>query len=160
MLIAAIFVAAAGASVVAGDSAPVVQLQGAGKVRGVGTARGGAYFLSLPFAAAPVNEKRWLPPLPVPPWPGTIDASAFKPACAQAADWTGQPEPSIPGGGQGSEDCLFLNVVAPAAHNPAASFPVVVYLHAGEFHVRRPSATRRSLCVPALPISFPDSAPC
>ena len=67
------------AAVAAGDAAPVVQLQGAGKVRGVGTASGGAYFLSLPFAAAPVDEKRWLSPLPVPPWPGTMDASAFKP---------------------------------------------------------------------------------
>ena len=79
MLSVLMFVATAKASLAAGDVAPVMQLQDAGKVSGVATAGSGAYFLSLPFAAAPVDEKRWLPPLPVPPWPGTMDASAFKP---------------------------------------------------------------------------------
>ena len=121
--------------VVACDSAPEVELQGAGRVRGVATANGGAYFLSLPFAAPPVKEKRWLPPQPVPPWSGTIDASTFKPACAQAADWTGQPEPSIPGGGQGSEDCLYLDVYTPSLRAGAAGGPlaVLLFVHGGGF---------------------------
>lgn len=44
------------------------------------------------------------------------------------------------GVGNSSEDCLFLNVVAPTAAGP---HPVVVYLHAGEFHV--PSGRARAV---------------
>ena len=133
LIAAAAALAAAGTAAAVGDLAPVVQLMGAGKVRGVGTASGGAYFLSLPFAAAPVKEKRWLPPLPVPPWPGTMDVMAFKPACAQGADWTGQPEPSIPGGGQGSEDCLYLDVYTPSLQATRGPLAVVLFVHGGVF---------------------------
>ena len=131
LMVAAVLVAGATAG---GAAQPVVQLPGAGKARGVGTANGGAYFLSLPFAAPPVNEKRWLPPLPVRPWPGTLDATAYKPACAQAADWTGQPEPSIPGGGQGSEDCLYLDVYSPSLQaQKAGPLAVALFIHGGGF---------------------------
>ena len=122
-------------SVEAVDSAPVVKLEGAGKVRGARTANGGAYFLSLPFAAPPVKEKRWLPPQPVTPWSDTLDATTFRPACAQVNDWTGQPEPSIPGGGQGSEDCLFLDVYTPSLPQDETIKPLAValFVHGGGF---------------------------
>lgn len=52
------------------------------------------------------------------------------------------PQPVYPSGGwasientaNASEDCLFLNVVAPAVSEPGKPWPVIVYLPAGEFH--------------------------
>jgi para-nitrobenzyl esterase len=116
----------------AGAGPPTVQLEG-GKAAGVATAGAGAFFVGLPFAAPPVGLKgRWMPPRPLPPWTGTLDATDFKPACAQTNDWTGQPEPSIPGGGQGSEDCLYLDVYTPMLA-PKEPLAVLLFVHGGGF---------------------------
>ena len=85
---------------------PVVQIEG-GKARGVRMSGGGSYFLGLPFAAPPTKQLRWQPPQPVKPWgpQEVIDASTFKPACAQLHDWSGRTD--------SSEDCLYLDVYTP-----------------------------------------------
>ena len=114
------------------SAAPTVQLEG-GKAAGVATAGASAFFVGLPFAAPPVGVTgRWMPPRPPPPWTGTLDATDFKPACAQTNDWTGQPEPSIPGGGQGSEDCLYLDVYTPTLA-PKEPLAVLLFVHGGGF---------------------------
>ena len=109
---------------------PEVQIE-TGEVRGV-TAGSGSFFLGLPFAAPPIGNNRWMPPQPAAPWTETLDASTFKPPCAQANDWTGQP-------GLPSEDCLYLDVYTPysrfdrdalAAAKPLA---VVLFIHGGGF---------------------------
>ncbi|MEV0703656.1 carboxylesterase family protein [Saccharopolyspora sp. NPDC050389] len=79
-------------------------------------------FQGIPYAAAPVGERRWRPPAPVEPWPGVRDTTAPgnpAPQLAQSfADVT-----SV------DEDCLTLDVTAPAA--PATGRPVLVWLHGG-----------------------------
>lgn len=86
-------------------------------------------FMGLPYAAAPVGDLRWRAPQPHPGWSGVRDAAEAGPAPLQAgpadvADIVsvgGAPEPT-------SEDCLTLNVWAPAGADRA---PVMVWLHGG-----------------------------
>jgi para-nitrobenzyl esterase len=86
-------------------------------------------FRGIPYAAAPVGGLRWKPPARVAPWTGVRPAKALGPACLQ---------PRMPPGGlysselpQLSEDCLTLNVWAPAG---AKSAPVMVWIHGGSLN--------------------------
>lgn len=99
----------------------------AGAVRGA-RAGGLEVFKGIPFAAPPVADGRWRPPAPASPWPGVRAAQAFAPACMQAGvSMPGEPTPPT------SEDCLYLNVWAPAAARqpPAKPLPVLVWIHGG-----------------------------
>jgi para-nitrobenzyl esterase len=82
-------------------------------------------FFGVPYAAAPIGNRRWQPPMPAVPW-----APAVLPATAPAAGC-----PSIGGNGlpTGSEDCLRLNIWVSAAVTPAQPAPVLVWLHTGAF---------------------------
>jgi para-nitrobenzyl esterase len=83
-------------------------------------------FLGIPFAAPPVGELRWKPPAPVAPWSGVREAFNFGNRCPQVQDnvWTSGPA--------FSEDCLYLNVFAPAT---GSGHPVMFYIHGGGFLV-------------------------
>lgn len=83
-------------------------------------------FLGIPYALAPVGDRRWRPPAPVLPWRDVKCAQAFGPACWQPAPQTG----SIYAESYAtmSEDCLSLNIWAPAAAKDA---PVLVWIHGG-----------------------------
>lgn len=103
----------------------VVETQG-GKVQGVARPSGGAEFLGIPYAEAPVGNLRWHEPVPVRSWKGVRDASAFGAPCAQPVlgDWNRHDAETS------SEDCLFLNVITPVW--PAKSrLPVMFWLHGG-----------------------------
>ena len=76
-------------------------------------------FKRVPFAAPPVGELRYARPQPVACPDGEVDATALGPVCPQLDDGTFV----------GDEDCLHLNVWAPAA--PAAPRPVMVWIHGG-----------------------------
>jgi para-nitrobenzyl esterase len=96
-----------------------------GAVRG--EAQGGVnVFRGLSFAQPPVGRGRWRPPVEMRPWRGTRDTTAFGPACMQP-----QPRPgsiyyeALPAM---SEDCLTLNIWAPA---DARNAPVFVWIHGG-----------------------------
>jgi len=78
-------------------------------------------FRGIPFAAPPVDDLRWRAPAPAAAWTGIRDALAFGLPCVQVDE---------AGVVIGSEDCLTLNVWAPAAL-PAAPLPVLVFVHGG-----------------------------
>lgn len=87
-----------------------------------GAAGGGAVsWRGIPFAAPPSGPLRFRPPAPPPAWPGVREASDFGSVCPQLDD-AGKPT--------GAEDCLSLNVWAPASA-PAAPLPVLVFVHGG-----------------------------
>lgn len=79
-------------------------------------------FLGIPYAHAPVDELRWKPPQAAIAWGGERDASAFGPGCPQNATPFGVASTS--------EDCLYLNVFAPAVPRKARR-PVMVWIHGG-----------------------------
>ncbi len=86
-------------------------------------------FLGIPFAAPPLGPLRLRAPVPPAPWPGVREALEPGPAA-----------PQVPGmiarllgldGHPLAEDCLTLNVWAPAAGG--AHRPVLVWIHGGSF---------------------------
>jgi para-nitrobenzyl esterase len=80
-------------------------------------------FLGVPYAAPPVGALRWTPPTAPAPWTQTIQTTSFGNFCPQ-----GESELS-PGGG--NEDCLYLNVYAPAGVTQGSNLPVMVWMHGG-----------------------------
>jgi para-nitrobenzyl esterase len=104
--------------------APIVHAP-AGAVRGEALGEVDV-FRGLPYAAPPVGERRWRPPVLIAPWSGVRRATAFGPACLQPRMAPGGVYASeIP---QLSEDCLTLNVWRPVA---ARAAPVMVWIHGG-----------------------------
>src|SRR5258708_33539471 len=67
-------------------------------------------FLGIPYAAPPVGELRWKPPMPAAKWSGVRPAVEFGPHCMQGKVF-GDMNFRDSGG---SEDCLSLNVWVPA----------------------------------------------
>jgi para-nitrobenzyl esterase len=101
-----------------------------GRVRGCEEA-GVLRFLALPYAAPPVGALRFAPPAPAAAWVGVRDATAFGPAPLQPSDGLSQ-QLGLLGEHAQSEDCLTLNVFAPAAPSRTRR-PVLVWLHGGAF---------------------------
>ena len=99
-----------------------------GVVRGMVAEDGLKQYHGIPYAAAPVGERRWAPPAPVEPWADVRDATMPGPACMQPEDQGG----SFYGqsGFAMDEDCLTLNVWTRAAHVGDA-LPVMVWIHGG-----------------------------
>lgn len=100
-----------------------------GRVEGV---RDGALaiFKGIPYAAPPVGALRWRPPEPAPAWKGLRSARAFGPSCVQpnppaSSVYYNPPDAT-------SEDCLTLNIWAPAV---AADAPVIVWIHGGSLRI-------------------------
>ncbi len=99
-----------------------------GKVEGV-FSKGSYVFRGIPYAAPPVNERRWLPPEPATPWSGVRPALAFGPSAPQPPTQFGFLEP--PAKQPQSEDCLYLNIWTPGPDG--ARRPVMVWIHGGAF---------------------------
>jgi para-nitrobenzyl esterase len=103
---------------------PVVEAP-AGTVSGV-SQKGVNVFKGLPYALPPTGAARWTPPRPAPRWDGVRDAAKFGPACVQNRSGPGNIYANDPPAM--SEDCLSLNIWAPAG---AAKAPVMVWIHGG-----------------------------
>jgi para-nitrobenzyl esterase len=104
VFLAAILMVFVGTNVWA-DSAPTVKVTG-GQIRGASLDKDGAVFKGIPFAQPPVGDLRWREPMPVKPWTGVRDATAFSAICPQTG-------PFVPNGATSKEDCLYLNVWTP-----------------------------------------------
>jgi para-nitrobenzyl esterase len=82
-------------------------------------------YKGIPYAAPPLGALRWREPQSVAPWAGIRDAKTFAPACMQTGvSMPGETPPAT------SEDCLYLNVWAPAQ---AKNLPVIVWIYGGGF---------------------------
>jgi para-nitrobenzyl esterase len=94
-----------------------------GRLQGAEPAPGIRAYLGIPYAEPPVGPLRWQPPQPYPSWKGMRPAVAHGSPCAQQRfGWNNSSAD------HGTEDCLFLNVWAPAAGSKHA---VMVYIHGG-----------------------------
>jgi para-nitrobenzyl esterase len=85
------------------------------------TATGVNEWLGIPYATPPVGDLRWQPPQPPTRWTTTLEATAFGSQCTTTS------------GAAGSEDCLFVNVWAPATATATSDLPVMVHIHGGGF---------------------------
>jgi len=83
-------------------------------------------FLGIPYAKAPVGDLRFRPPQDPERFDEKpLEAFAFAPVCPQKMMATSLLELT------GDEDCLYLNVWAPADAKPGDTYPVMVFLHGG-----------------------------
>jgi para-nitrobenzyl esterase len=113
------------ASPASGGANPIVRIDD-GLVRGADVA-GVNTFLGLPYAAPPTGNLRWRAPQPAAAWSGVRDATQFGPSCPQPT----ANNPFLPPGPI-SEDCLYLNVYAPAPRgSDEGGRPVLVWIHGG-----------------------------
>jgi para-nitrobenzyl esterase len=86
-------------------------------------------FLGIPYAAPPVGNLRWKAPQPAAGWAGVRDATSFGSHCPQNVVFEDMifPDPGP------SENCLFLNVYAPANATPHSKLPVMFWIHGGAY---------------------------
>lgn len=93
-------------------------------------------FKGVPYAEPPVGALRWKRPQPKTPWTGVRPAVEFS-AKAHQADLTREgfyakefyTDEKI----ERSEDCLYLNIWAPADAQPGDKLPVFFWVHGGAF---------------------------
>ncbi|HNW58664.1 MAG TPA: carboxylesterase family protein [bacterium] len=107
---------------------PQVRIE-TGKIAGLADAKAGLHiFLGIPYAQPPVGPLRWKAPQPALKWQGVRAAQKFGPSPMQTAIWGDMKfrADSL------SEDCLYLNVWAPAQKGKKL-LPVLVYFYGGGF---------------------------
>ncbi|KAF4453063.1 hypothetical protein F53441_4294 [Fusarium austroafricanum] len=93
-------------------------------------------YLGIPFAEKPV---RWSPPEPAKKWNSPYNATVYKPSCLMKFNYPEENRERLiktyatPGPPAGEdEDCLNLNIYAPAGAKPGSK-PVAFWIHGGGF---------------------------
>lgn len=89
--------------------------------------RGVLGFRGVPYAAPPVGDRRFMPPVDPDRWTDARPATKVTPACVQPEYY----DPTDQGRDVQSEDCLTLNVWTPRADDRRR--PVMVWIHGGAF---------------------------
>ena len=92
-----------------------------GSLEGKTAEEGTFAWLGIPYAAPPVGDLRWRPPLPPTPWLGVRKATKFSSMAVQYLPLLGWI--------RGSEDSLYLNLWRPASAKKG--LPVYVWIHGG-----------------------------
>ena len=82
-------------------------------------------YRGIPYAAPPLGELRWKPPVEPAGWTDTLATIERPNGCVQAA-FNGLPIPGF----VASEDCLYVNVDTPTE---GTGLPVMVWIHGGGF---------------------------
>ncbi|HKY90309.1 MAG TPA: carboxylesterase family protein [Nevskiaceae bacterium] len=118
---------------VPGAAPPSVRDTDAGPVVGFHDRYDTHAWLGIPYAAPPVGPLRWRAPQPAAPRTTPLQALQFGAVCPQFHGF-GAETPGRKGELVGAEDCLTLNVWAPAMDAPAAAtakLPVMLWIHGG-----------------------------
>ncbi|THU84217.1 alpha/beta-hydrolase [Dendrothele bispora CBS 962.96] len=104
------------------------------KYRGNLTFPNAVAYLGIPYAEPPLGDRRFRNPVPLDTHRigqeaggKVVDASVYPDFCVQGTTGGGDA------GGAGSEDCLKINVYAPAGAKPSDKLPVLVYIHGGGY---------------------------
>jgi para-nitrobenzyl esterase len=120
-------------SAVADTPTPEVRID-SGAIRGLfaGAKKDVRVYKGIPYAAPPAGERRWKPPQPVSPWQGVRDCFEFGAACPQRIPALFGSIPELAIHAPFREDCLFLNVWAPA-EGKFPKLPVLYWIHGGGF---------------------------
>jgi para-nitrobenzyl esterase len=100
-----------------------------GTVQGYVMSSGIHSFKGIPYAQPPVGDLRWRDPQPPKNWKGILHTDHFGPQAMQAPIFS---DMMFRSNGR-SEDCLYLNVWAPANAKPGSALPVLVYFYGGGF---------------------------
>jgi para-nitrobenzyl esterase len=95
-----------------------------GTVRGTEIADGIYAWRGIPYAQPPVGDLRLRPPQPPRSWQGVRDCAEYGCRALQPPEQFPQPGPPF------DEDCLYLNVTAPAG---ATDRPVLFWVHGGGY---------------------------
>ncbi|MEM1379546.1 MAG: carboxylesterase family protein [Pseudomonadota bacterium] len=95
------------------------------------TARSGAHaWRGIHFAADTGFENRWRAPQPRAAWSGIKEALDYGPVCPQIATPFTPVDSFVEGALEGSEDCLVLDIYAPADAQ-GKDLPVMLWIHGG-----------------------------
>jgi para-nitrobenzyl esterase len=86
-------------------------------------------FLGMPYAAPPVGDLRWKAPQPPAKWKGMRDATKYGARCVQGNAF----QDMVFQDAAESEDCLYLNVFAPADAKAKTNLPVMFWIHGGGY---------------------------
>lgn len=103
-----------------------------GRIAGTRLESGVNAYLGIPFAEPPVGELRWAPPQPT-SWTGIFNADRKGPECIQVL----RPHDINHYFGEeaSGEDCLTMNIWAPADAEPGDNLPVIVFIYGGGFTI-------------------------
>ena len=99
----------------------------------------------IPYAQPPLGPLRWRAPQPMKPWQGIYFALQPGPACTQRDVYAASSNTVKV---IGSEDCLYLNIWAPAFQPESIpqqdrQLPVMVWIHGGS-NIRGEGSTFRA----------------